>query len=479
MKTRYVTFIVLVVGIYFSAPVTIYPKGKPALQSASSVSALGNGKWKIWLSPNDKWFDTKITFVGGTGFNISATGAVTWAPPGGRDMSPTVGPKGTRPPFEEDKNRFPVPQAGCGSLVMRVGKLMYSVGEGGRVAIGESGTIQLMVNDDNLADNSGGFSISIEVPQSTQDNIFRRPIQGGSIACPFDSTTCYDVGKYHTAIDYWGEGGKETDILASNCGTVRYISRNNGKDHGLGNAVILEHYVFDTGVGGIVLRYSLYAHLSSIDPNLTLNHNVANGERLGVMGSTGYGKPDHYGKKPHLHFEVKTANILSNSAGKGPYWGYTPKTASGFGFIDPAGVIGNWRAICFAPDPEPSTNSVLVSAASRWIDTGIEIKAAQRLTIAASGTINTQLGYRRSNSDANGQTTICNSPNCIMRGLGFGTLVGRIGDGQPFRVGANFETTATSSGKLYLTVNDTDFLDNSRSFMVRVETYTLRIEAMR
>jgi hypothetical protein len=59
-----------------------------------------------------------------------------------------------------------MPDAGCGSLIMRVGGSVYFVGDRASMRVNESGTIQLMVNDDVLTDNSGAFYVSIEIPRT-------------------------------------------------------------------------------------------------------------------------------------------------------------------------------------------------------------------------------------------------------------------------------------------------------------------------
>jgi hypothetical protein len=134
----------------------------------SSVSEIGANKWRVLLSPKDSWFDTGVNAVGGTMIRIFATGRVTWVPPGGRNMASTVGPNGTRPPFETGRARFPMPHAGCGSLIMKIGNSLYAVGEGGFIQVDESGTIRLMVNDDDLSDNSGSFSVDVELVKPLQ-----------------------------------------------------------------------------------------------------------------------------------------------------------------------------------------------------------------------------------------------------------------------------------------------------------------------
>ena len=171
MKNRYSLILVIILCIFFSAYVKVQSQTFGNSRAESSVSALGNSKWKVRLSAKDRWFDTNINVVRGATINISATGVINWGPPPGDEYTPfRVGPNGTRPPYENDKHRFPMPSAGCGSLIMRVGYSIYLVGEGRSVKVDESGTIQLMVNDDFLQDNSGNFFIDIEIPQRRNPN---------------------------------------------------------------------------------------------------------------------------------------------------------------------------------------------------------------------------------------------------------------------------------------------------------------------
>lgn len=115
------------------------------------------------------------------------------------------------------------------------------------------------------------------------------------------------------------------------------------------------------------------------------------------------------------------------------------------------------------------TFNVTLPANAAWINTGVKIETYDHVTITASGTVNTERGYAVSYNDPNGQRIICNFSNCLMRGVGFGTLIGRIGNGEPFRVGSHLEMAATSSGDLYLAVNDSDFSDNSGAFTIHGE----------
>lgn len=168
MKKSYSRILMFILGGCFLASLEAQPQVFRDSMVNSSVAKSGNGKWKVRLSAKDKWFDTKIQVSKGKTISISATGFVNWGPPPGDENTPfRVGPNGTRPPYEEDKYRFPMPDAGCGSLIMKVGNKIYAVGEENSIKVNESGIIQLMINDDYLSDNSGSFSADIEVTQGS------------------------------------------------------------------------------------------------------------------------------------------------------------------------------------------------------------------------------------------------------------------------------------------------------------------------
>lgn len=163
--------LVFILGGYFFASVKVKSQVLGNSKAESSIIESGNEKWRVSLSAREKWFDTNIRVERGATINISASGFVNWGPPPGDANTPfRVPPNGTRPPYDEDKHRFPMPDAGCGSLIMRVGNNIYAVGEEKSIKVNESGTIQLMINDDYLSDNSGSFSVEIEVNQEPNQN---------------------------------------------------------------------------------------------------------------------------------------------------------------------------------------------------------------------------------------------------------------------------------------------------------------------
>jgi hypothetical protein len=60
-----------------------------------------------------------------------------------------------------------------------------------------------------------------------------------------------------------------------------------------------------------------------------------------------------------------------------------------------------------------------------------------------------------------------------MNEVPYGKLIGKIGDNEPFIIGANLEISASASGKLDLAVNDHYFPDNSGAYEVTITDPTL------
>jgi hypothetical protein len=61
--------------------------------------------------------------------------------------------------------------------------------------------------------------------------------------------------------------------------------------------------------------------------------------------------------------------------------------------------------------------------------------------------------------------------DCLITGVSWGALVGRVGDGAPFLIGFEYEFTTETSGELYLGVNDCcSFADNTGEFKVTISS---------
>lgn len=113
--------------------------------------------------------------------------------------------------------------------------------------------------------------------------------------------------------------------------------------------------------------------------------------------------------------------------------------------------------------------AITVPANRQWTATGITVRQGQRLTITAQGDI-------RLSSDPNDRATASGIVNQrydsrapLPRTLA-GALIGRIGNGEPFGIGANNTFTAPGTGQLFLGINESNVSDNEGSFQVTVQT---------
>jgi len=124
--------------------------------------------------------------------------------------------------------------------------------------------------------------------------------------------------------------------------------------HGLENTVILDH---NNG------RYSLYGHLDSVVPGLSVGAHVARGAQIGVMGNSSSSAARDTSFGTHVHFEIKNSPTLGNESDDGgPYWGYTPGHPDLYGYHDPRFLIDGISVESIAPvalhNPPPGSLSV-------------------------------------------------------------------------------------------------------------------------
>lgn len=108
-----------------------------------------------------------------------------------------------------------------------------------------------------------------------------------------------------------------------------------------------------------------------------------------------------------------------------------------------------------------------VYADEAWTDTGVDVEVGDLLTIEyISGEWSPWPG---SSYDALG---FGGDPRCdcnVILGVSHAALIGRIGEGRPFFVGADYSGTVGEAGRVLLGINDTRLEDNSGRIRVRVE----------
>jgi hypothetical protein len=111
--------------------------------------------------------------------------------------------------------------------------------------------------------------------------------------------------------------------------------------------------------------------------------------------------------------------------------------------------------------------SVSVDAASRWTDTGVDVRAGQRLRFHATGEV--RWGPGRKDGPAGEGGSHSNDARPMPNRAG-AALIGRVGQGQDvfFIGGEEGEIRVRNTGRLYLGVNDDYLQDNSGAFRVVV-----------
>ena len=156
---------------------------------------------------------------------------------------------------------------------------------------------------------------------------------------------------FHSGIDFApNRNSQNPNIYAIAKGEVVKIQVNDGKDHGLGNTIILKHALPNE------IIYSLYSHLDTVKINLKEGGIVQSGETIGTVGNSGQGCRNYWRIGPegcnqkspsdtHLHLEIKKAGVLENPAGdkackkpngeSRPCYGYMPDYPQKYGYLNP------------------------------------------------------------------------------------------------------------------------------------------------
>lgn len=97
--------------------------------------------------------------------------------------------------------------------------------------------------------------------------------------------------------------GEPTDAVRSTAdGTVAYLNTRPSLSN-YGNYVVMRH-----SIEGLEI-YSLYAHLSSIQPGIETGRRVKSGEQIAIMGRTANTREVIPKERAHLHFEI---NLVIN-----------------------------------------------------------------------------------------------------------------------------------------------------------------------
>jgi hypothetical protein len=119
-----------------------------------------------------------------------------------------------------------------------------------------------------------------------------------------------------------------------------------------------------------------------------------------------------------------------------------------------------------------STPGFVLPGTQAWADTGVTVPAGILLKITASGTAYVTAVHAVTPTGDQSCTPAAKFPGIappfVAPGLPCWSLVARIGNAPPFEVGGS-ATITTTAGRLYLSVNDNNFTDNSGSWTVSMK----------
>lgn len=116
--------------------------------------------------------------------------------------------------------------------------------------------------------------------------------------------------------------------------------------------------------------------------------------------------------------------------------------------------------------PYGNGRDIMVRADQAWTDSGVRLRSGETFRIDARGSVS--WGPSR-NDDPNGEIGSPYNANRPLPNRAGGALIARVGNGEPFFVGSGLQSfRASTSGPLYLGINDDFVRDNSGSFRVTV-----------
>jgi hypothetical protein len=144
--------------LYNFTPTTAsQPASQPVGTSGAAVARAQRRGNAVVINGNQPWVDTGIRVNAGDQVTFRVTGQV-----GTAQGVPAVGPEGRT---GEKSDKYPLPSMQVGALIGRIDNGQpFSIGsQQTPIQMQSTGTLQLGINDDFFGDNTGAFSVSIQV----------------------------------------------------------------------------------------------------------------------------------------------------------------------------------------------------------------------------------------------------------------------------------------------------------------------------
>jgi hypothetical protein len=121
-------------------------------------------------------------------------------------------------------------------------------------------------------------------------------------------------------------------------------------------------------------------------------------------------------------------------------------------------------------EPVIPAGAITVAANQPWTDTGVSVRRGDLLIFTATGNVNFATGAGASSGVGGSPAATNPSMNYPLKSAYVGALIGRVGSGAPFLIGANTSAIAMpASGRLMLAVNDDHHADNSGAYSVAIQ----------
>lgn len=162
--------------------------------------------------------------------------------------------------------------------------------------------------------------------------------------------------------------------------------------------------------------------------------------------------------------DVNGDNRIARREWEGPLDEFYERDTNDDNFLSRAELRGNRSAFGVGT----AGSSIAVGGDRTSVDTGINVRAGDTITISAEG----QIRLSRNGRDfatAAGSTTGRRAANAPIPNAPAGALIGRIGDSNPVVIGERRTFRAPRSGRLYLGINDDYFDDNTGQYNVMID----------
>ncbi len=134
--------------------------------------------------------------------------------------------------------------------------------------------------------------------------------------------------------------------------------------------------------------------------------------------------------------------------------------------LHPLNAAASSAAAVQAPAGAPS-GTINVQGNQAWTPTGMAVRRGQQIRFNPSGDI--MISSNASSGPGGSPAATVAAVRYPVAGAPVGALIGRIGNGKPFLIGAtNDPVTMVTNGQLFLGINDDHFEDNSGNYSVSV-----------